>query len=325
MRGALGLLALLLAAALLSLAVGETLIGPGALWRGVWHGEGPGALAVRVIRGPRLVTALGAGAALGLSGAVLQTLLRNPLASPDILGFNAGAGLAVVASIALGWTLPPPLVAALGGIASALLVTLLAHRPGRGDATLILVLVGLGVGFTLTAVTSLLSLRLPVTQAAEAQRWVAGSLAARNGGHALQVWVPGLALGAILAVQVRSLQLLELGPELARGLGLRVEGARLALVGTAVLLAAAGVAVAGPVAFVALMALPLGRRVTGARGTAGRLLSAAGGGALVMALADLAGRAALPGIQLPVGVTVGVMGAPYLLWRLAREMDRGEL
>ncbi|MBB3952412.1 iron chelate uptake ABC transporter family permease subunit [Aureimonas jatrophae] len=325
MSGSIRLLALLLVAVLVSLAMGETLIGLGALGRGLLFGEGPGALAIRVIRGPRLATALGAGAALGLSGAVLQTLLRNPLASPDILGFNAGAGLAVVAAITLGWTLPPPLVAALGGIASALLVAALAHRPGRSDATLVLVLVGLGVGFTLAALTNLLSLRLPSTEAAEAQRWVTGSLAARNWGHALQVWLPGLALALLLALQVGSLQLLELGPELARGLGLRVEAARLALVGTAVLLAAAGVAVAGPVAFVALMAMPLGRRITGARGTSGRLLSAAGGGALVMVLADLAGRVALPGVQLPVGVTTGALGAPYLLWRLAREMDRGEL
>lgn len=325
MTGALRLLALLGAAALLSLAIGETWIGPEALWRGLWLGEGPGALALRVIRGPRLVTALGAGAALGLSGAVLQTLLRNPLASPDILGFNAGAGLAVVVAIALGWSWPPPLVAAVGGILAALLVAALAHRRGRADATLILVLVGLGVGFTLAALSSLVSLRLPTAQAAEAQRWVAGSLAARNWSHALQVWAPSLGLTILLLTQVRSLQLLELGPDLARGLGLRIERARLGLVGTAVLLAAAGVAVAGPVAFVALMALPLGRRIADAHGTVPALLSAAGGGALVMVLADLAGRALVPGVQLPVGVTAGVFGAPYLLWRLAREMDRGEL
>ena len=325
MRSAVPLAVLLVVATLLSLAMGEVVLGPQALWQGLWSGEGPGALTIRVIRGPRLATALGAGAVLGLSGAILQTLLRNPLAAPDILGFNAGAGLAVVAAVAAGATLPLPLAAAAGGVAAALLVAALAHRPGQPGSTLTLVLVGLGVGFAVSALASYLALTLPTNQASEAQRWVSGSLAARNWGHAAQVWSLGAALTLLLALQVPALTLLELGRDLAAGLGLAVDRARWGLMGTAVLLAATGVAVAGPVAFVALMAMPLGVRLTGARGAGGRLASAAGAGALVMVLADLAARAALPGVQLPVGVTAGLLGAPYLLWRLSREMEKGEL
>ncbi|KQT55237.1 hypothetical protein ASG54_20775 [Aureimonas sp. Leaf460] len=316
---------LLIAAVLAALMIGEVLIGPADLWRGLWAGEGPGSLTLRVIRGPRVASAVGVGALLGLSGAVLQSLLRNPLAAPDILGFNAGAGLAVVAALAFGIVAPAPLLAAAGGIAAALLMAALAYRPGHATSTLTLILVGLGVGFSAGAIGAFLLLALPTTQAAEAQRWLSGSLAARTWAHAAEVWLLGAGLTLLLAVQIPALKLLELGADLAAGLGLRVERARWGLVGTAVLLAAAAVAIAGPVPFVALMAAPLGIALTGAREPAGRLAAAAGAGALVTVLSDLAARAAIPGLQLPIGVMTGLLGAPYLLWRLSREMEKGEL
>lgn len=325
MRRAALLAVLLLAAVLAALMIGDVAIGPADLWRGAIDAEGPGALTLRVIRGPRVACAAGVGALLGLSGAVLQSLLRNPLAAPDILGFNAGAGLAVVAAIAFGIVAPAPLLAAAGGIAAALLMAGLAYRPGHATSTLTLILVGLGVGFSAGAVGSFLLLTLPTTQAAEAQRWLTGSLSARNWSHAGQVWIVGAGLSLVLALQVPALKLLELGSELAASLGLRVERARWCLVATAVLLAAAAVAVAGPVPFVALMAAPLGVALTGARDPGRRLLAAAGAGALICILSDLAARAAIPGLQLPIGVMTGLLGAPYLLWRLSREMDRGEL
>ncbi len=325
MRGA-GILGALLAAGILaSLAIGDVTIGPADLWAGLWTSEGPGALTLRVIRGPRVATALGAGALLGLSGALLQALLRNPLAAPDLLGFNSGAGLAIVCGVAFGIAVPAPVLAAAGGIAAAVLMALLAWRPGHPTSTLTLILVGLGVGFSTGAVGSFLLLTLPVTQAAEAQRWLTGSLAARNWGHAGQVFGLGAVLCLAAALQVRSLKLLELGPDLAAGLGLRAERARLGVSATAVLLAAAAVAVAGPVPFVALMAAPLGAVLTGARRPEARLAAAAGAGAVICVFADLVARAAIPGLQLPVGVMTGALGAPYLLWRLSREMERGEL
>ncbi|ESR24524.1 iron ABC transporter permease [Lutibaculum baratangense] len=319
----LALLLVLLVA--LSLTVGEVSIGLADLWQGLWGGDGPGALTVRVLRAPRVAVAAGAGAVLGLSGAVFQMLFRNPLAAPDIMGFTSGAGLAILASVALGLALPLPLVATAGGLAAAVLVALLSHRPGHPTPAITLVLVGLGVGFTASALGSFLMTRLPSSGAMEAQRWLSGSLAARDWSHALQVWAIGAALALALALQVRALDLLELGRDLAAGLGLRVERARWMLAATAVGLAAAGVAVAGPVPFVALMAAPLGARLVGARAPGARLVAAAGAGACVMLAADLAARAAIPGLQLPVGVMTGALGAPYLLWRLSREIERGEL
>ncbi|MCE6951498.1 iron ABC transporter permease [Cereibacter sphaeroides] len=316
------LLAAVLGAAMLSLFWGPEM---GFLWRGLWSGEGPAALTLRVIRGPRVAAGLGVGAVLGLSGALFQMLFRNPLAAPDLMGFTSGAGLAIVAAISLGLALPLPLVSAAGGLLAALLVAALSRHRHRPTPPLTLVLVGLGVGFTTSALGTFLMTRLPVQEAAEAQRWLTGSLAARGWDHVAQVWAIGIGLTLAAAAQMRPLAALELGPDLAAGLGIRAGRARAALAATAVLLAAAGVAVAGPLPFVALMAAPLGARLVQARTAAGRLAAAATTGAGIVVLADLAARAALPGIQLPVGVATGLLGAPYLLWLLAREMERGDL
>ncbi|SNR43515.1 FecCD family ABC transporter permease [Puniceibacterium sediminis] len=325
MRRGIFLSLMLIASILVALMVGQVDIGVADLWQGLITGEGPGALLLGTIRGPRVATAVGAGAVLGLSGAIFQTLFRNPLAAPDIMGFTAGAGLAVVAAIAMGLALPMPLVASLGGLVAAVLVALFSWRRDAATPPLTLILVGLGVGFAASALTTFLMTFLPTVAAGEAQRWMTGSLAARDWGHVAQVWGLGVILGLLTLGQVQSLTVLELGADLAAGLGLNVERARWGLAGTGVLLAAVGVAVAGPIPFVALMAGPFSSRFTGARTLGGRLAAAAAAGALITVLGDLAARAAVPGIQLPVGVMTGLIGAPYLLWRLSREMERGEL
>lgn len=315
----------LVLAVLLSLMIGDVWITPEKLWQGLMTGKGPGGLTLRVIRGPRVVTAIGAGAAFGLAGAIFQTLFRNPLAAPDVMGFNAGAGLAVLLAISFGVALPMPVIAAVGGLLAAILVAALAHKPGHPASGMVLILVGLGVGFTASAISSFISVNLPVSEASEAQRWLTGSLAARNWGHAGEVWILAAIFSVALAALLPAFKLIELGRELAVGLGLRVDPARYAIITTGVLLATAAVAVSGPVPFVALMAAPLGIGLTGAREPGTRFAAAALSGALIMVLADLAARVAIPGVQLPIGVMTGILGAPYLLWRLSREMERGEL
>ncbi|MGE7370686.1 FecCD family ABC transporter permease [Neorhizobium sp. NPDC001467] len=315
----------LLVAIVLSLMIGQIRLSAADLWTGLVTGKGPGALTLRVLRGPGVVTAIGAGAAFGASGAIFQILLRNPLAAPDVMGVTSGAGVAVVAAVLLGTTLPMPLIAAAGGLAAACAVALLATRRDGTQVPITLMLVGLGIGFLATAFNGFILTRLPPEQAAEAQRWLAGSLAARDWGHAVQVLGCGGVLAILLALQVRALGLLELGDDLATGLGLKSNRARLLLAGTGVLLASTGVAVAGPIPFVALMAGPLGMRITGATQPAGRIVSAAATGAIVTVLADLAARSVIPGLQLPAGVMTGIFGAPYLLWLLSREMDAGDI
>ncbi|MBL3701191.1 iron chelate uptake ABC transporter family permease subunit [Sulfitobacter sp. BDSS02] len=186
-------------------------------------GKGPSALILDTIRGPQVATALGAEAVFGLSGALFQTLFRNPLAAPDILGFTSCAGLAVVAKIALGLNLPMPLVASLGGLLAALLVALASLQPGRPTQPLTLILVSLGIGFLASALTTFLMTLLPNATTADAQRWMVGSLAARNWSRVLQVWLPGVSLSIAAAAQVKSLAVLELGDEL---LGIDVQRCR---------------------------------------------------------------------------------------------------
>ncbi|WP_306112192.1 MULTISPECIES: FecCD family ABC transporter permease [Roseovarius] len=325
MKGYVPLSLLIFLATSAALLTGQVDASPGVLWSGLVTGEGPGALILDTIRGPRVATALGAGAVLGMSGALFQMLFRNPLASPDILGFNAGAGLAIIAGIAFGIAMPTAVMAALGGVAMALVIGGLAFRGGGGTPVLTIILIGIGAGFTATAVSTFLMTILPGTTASEAQRWLTGSLAARDWSHAAQVLGIGAMLASLALRQARILSALELGDGLAAGLGQRPEAARWWLSATGVLLAATGVAVAGPVPFVALMAGPLGMRLTGARTSAGRMVSGAGAGALLLVLSDLLARVAVPGLQLPAGVATGLLGAPYLLWRLSREMERGDL
>ena len=325
MMGFILLIGCLLVSSGAALLIGQIDASPVVLWSGLVAGEGPGALILDTIRGPRVATALGAGAVLGMAGAMFQMLFRNPLAAPDILGFNAGAGLAIIIGIALGTSLPAPLLAAFGGIAVALVIAAFAYKGPGGTPVLTIVLVGIGAGFTATALATFLMSSMPGPAAAEAQRWLTGSLAARDWGHASQVTAIGLILAFVALGQARTLSALELGDTLATGLGLNAEAARWRIAGTAVLLAATGVAVAGPVPFIALMAGPVGVRMTRARSVSARMLSGAGAGALILVLADLVARASISGIQLPAGVATGLLGAPYLLWCLSREMERGDL
>jgi iron complex transport system permease protein len=242
------------------------------------------------------------------------------------MGFMSGAGLAVVAGVAFAILMPLPLLAAAGGLAAAALVTVTSlRRGGSGQSSMTLILVGIGVSFFAAALSSFLITRMPPQEAADAQRWLTGSLSARSWTHVLQVFGLGAVLFAALALQLRNLALLELGDELALGLGARVRRARYGLIFTGVLLAAAGVAVAGPVPFVAMMAGPLGMRIVSVAQPGSRLAAAAITGAIIMILADLVSRSLVPGLQLPVGVMTGIMGAPYLLWLLAKEVEAGEL
>lgn len=320
---------LLVGSVIAALLIGQVHLSFSALWQGLF-GEGPGAFTLRYLRGPRVAVALGTGAALGLAGAVFQQLLRNPLASPDVMGFSSGAGLAILTAVTFNLALPMPLVAAIGGFVTAAAVFRLARPSGEdfrieGTPPIMLVLVGIGVGSTFSAIGYFLVTRLSPPEAAEAQRWLAGSLAARSWGHAFQVLLTTAILALCLVPQVRALRLLELGSDLAVGLGLRLARARVLLAATGVALAAAAVAVAGPVSFVALMAPPLGARLCGARDPGSQLAAAAFTGAMIVLWADLVARASLPGLQLPIGVMTGLMGAPYLLWCLSREMKKGTL
>lgn len=271
---------------------------------------------VRTLRLPRALTGALVGAAFGLSGAIFQSVARNALASPDVIGITAGASAAAVAVIV--WVGGGALVVSTGALAGALLtaatIYLLAYK--RGVAGYRLVLIGIGIAAVLSALTSYLLTRAQIFEVQRATVWLTGSLNGRGWEHVRPV---GLALVILLPVTLalgRQLRLLELGDDTAKGLGARVEPARGGLIAAGVGLAAIATASAGPIAFVALVAPQIARRlVRSARAT---LVPSALVGAALVLLADVVARRAFAPTELPVGIVTGIIGAPYLLWLLAR-------
>ncbi|KHK96948.1 hypothetical protein LK09_13460 [Microbacterium mangrovi] len=268
------------------------------------------------VRMPHLLVTLGCGAAFALSGALLQTLLRNPLASPDLLGISGGASVgAVWATLVVGAGGAAVSASAFaGGLVVAGVLLLLGRRLSDGGYRL--VLAGVGIAFLCSAVIGYLLKRAQVQQAQDALQWIIGSIGAVDWTDAATV--AGMLLLAVIAVAVfaRTLPALELGDATAAGLGVRVSGARVAIVLVAVLPAAAAASVIGPVGFIALCAPAIARAVIG-RGHASLGTSMALG-ALLLCAADLVAQFAIPGTPVAVGVVTGAIGAPYLLWTLAK-------
>jgi iron complex transport system permease protein len=316
------LLAMLTAVALLALATGRSTV-PVATVVSTLLGQDTGAeFTVLSLRLPRAVGAILVGAALGLSGAIFQSLLQNPLASPDVLGVTTGASAAAVVAV-LGFQAGGVVVAlaALGGAAAtALLIYALAWR--RGVTGYRFVLVGIGVAAVLSAVISYQLTATRVEEAQQALLWLTGSLHSVRAEDGVRLAVALAVLLPLTGVAARRLVVLQLGDEAAGGLGVQVERSRLALVAVAVALVAVATATAGPVGFVALVAPPIARRLVP---TGLALVPSALVGALVVLAADQAGQLALADVRLPVGVVTGLVGGPYLLWLLVRANREGRL
>lgn len=273
---------------------------------------------VNTLRLPRALVALLVGMGLAVAGTILQGLTRNPLAAPEIIGINSGASLVAVTLIVLfpglsvGWL---PLAAFLGGLGAAIAIYLLAWNGGSSPIRLILV--GIGLTSLTGAFTSLMITFGNIYNVSQALVWLTGSVYGRGWEH---VWplLPWLIIFLPLTlVLARDLDTLNLGDNLALGLGSRVEWTRSLLLLCTVALAAASVATAGTIGFVGLMAPHLGRQLVGPS-HAGLLPVAALTGACIVELADIVGRLAFAPIELPCGVITAVIGAPYFLWLLYR-------
>ncbi|MFF3560335.1 FecCD family ABC transporter permease [Streptomyces sp. NPDC002574] len=313
-----------LAVGVLTIGTGDFPVPPADVLRTLaGQGAPADAFIVNELRLPRVVTALLAGGALGLAGAVFQSVVRNPLGSPDVLGFTQGATTgALVVVVTGGGSLALAMGAVTGGIVTGVLVYALAWRQGVHGHRL--VLVGIGVAAILTGVNGYLLTKGQLMDAARAVLWMTGSLDGRGWPEA----VPLLLVMAVLVPVVllgcgRGLRMMEMGDDAAAGLGVRVERVRLVLLAAAVLLASFAAAAAGPVAFVALTAPQLARRLTRAPGP--NLLPSLFTGAALMVAADWAAQSVLPGRQLPVGVVTGVLGGGYLVWLLATERKAGRI
>jgi iron complex transport system permease protein len=296
-----------------ALGTGDYPVSPDGVLRALLGAGTPAAEYIVVdLRLPRVLTALAVGAAFGVSGAIFQSLTRNPLGSPDVIGFTAGASVgALIMIIVVGGGLTQIALGAVGGGAvAAAAVYLLTYR--RGTHSYRLVIIGVAVQALLTSLSTYLLVRANLLDAQRASLWIMGSLNARGWAHAaLAGGALALLLPVVLALHGRTL-MLEMGDETARALGVPVERVRLALIAAAVTLAAAGTAAAGPIAFVALAAPQLARRLTRATGP-NLLPSAAMGAALLLASDLVAQRVPTP---LPVGVVTACLGGAYLIWLL---------
>ncbi|MCL2533895.1 MAG: iron chelate uptake ABC transporter family permease subunit [Nocardiaceae bacterium] len=273
------------------------------------------------LRLPRAVTAVLIGVALGISGAITQSIARNALASPDVLGITAGSSVAAVALIVLGGgsfvgvfaTLGIPLAALVGGLVTAAAIYLLAWR--RGVDGFRLVLIGIGANAMLVAITHWLLISADINDVSRAKVWLNGSL---NGAGWAQVWPVAIALavvGGSAVIATVTLGALRLGDDNARSLGVRQQSAQAKLLLASVILAAVATAAAGPVGFVALAAPQVALRLVRSAGPP--IVASALTGAVLVVGADIVARTVLP-VELPVGIVTSALGGPFLLYLLVR-------
>ncbi|MBW4643291.1 MAG: iron ABC transporter permease [Goleter apudmare HA4340-LM2] len=289
---------------------------------GINTGNPDHAFVIHNLRLPRTIVAFMVGVAFAISGTIFQGLTRNPLADPGIIGINAGASLAAVAVIVLFPAAPIyalPLSAFAGALLMAALIYALAWN--KGSSPILLILMGVGLSAIASAFTSLLITFGEIYSVSDALVWLAGSVYGRTWEQVFS-FLPWLIVFVPIALTLaRHLNALNLGDDVAKGLGTRVEWQRGLLVLVGVALAGAGVATAGMIGFVGLIAPHLGRQLVGTNHEGLIPTSALLGGVIVVA-ADLLGRTLFAPIELPCGVVTAAIGAPYFLYLLIRNRKK---
>ncbi|CAL9653261.1 iron chelate uptake ABC transporter family permease subunit [Streptomyces sp. Tu 3180] len=312
------LLAVLVAVVGVSLTTGDFELSVAEVVRALTGGGSPGAdFIVNTLRMPRLVTAVCVGAALAVSGGILQSLTGNALGSPDVIGFTNGSAVGALTVIIVlhGSMTQIALGALIGGLSTAAAVSLLVT--GRGLQGFRLVVIGIGVSALLLAVNSYLITRATFQEALEAQAWLLGSLNNRGWTQANAIGVAVVVLLPVAFALTRRLSLVEMGDLTATALGVNVARTRAVLLTVCVALAAFATAVAGPIWFVALAAPQVARRLTGSSRPA--LVPTALMGAVLLTAGDLAVQRLFTDALLPVGAATGTVGGLYLIWLLVTE------
>jgi iron complex transport system permease protein len=304
-----------------TLMFGRSIVPPGDVLRVILGENVAGAsFTVGQLRLPRAILAMLAGASFGMAGAAFQVMLRNPLASPDIIGISSGASAAAVfAIVILGWDgIAVSLLAVIFGLGTALLVYGLSSRQGVAGPRLILV--GIAVSAMLESIVAYVLARAPSWNLQEALRWLTGSLNGATLEQSLPLLVALVLLGGLLACCGRNLETLRLGDDAASALGVPVAATRIIVIICAVGLISIASAVTGPIAFVAFLAGPIAHRISRASGSP--LIPAAFVGALLVLAGDFVGQVLLPN-RYPVGVVTGALGAPYLIYLIVRTNRKG--
>ncbi|WP_136055084.1 iron chelate uptake ABC transporter family permease subunit [Microbacterium sp. K24] len=315
----LGILTLALFAA--ALMVGKTFYGPVDVIQVIFGQTVPGAsFTVGELRLPRAVLAVLAGLSFGIAGVCFQTLLRNPLASPDIIGISDGAGAAAVIGIIV-LSLNGPVVSLLalaGALLTAGAIYLLSIKGGFAGTRLILI--GIGIAAMLQSVISYLLSRAAQWDIQTAMQWLTGSLNNASWDRVIPLAIVVAVIVPLMLLRGRAMGAMQLGDDSASGLGVRVNATRLLFILGAVSLLAFATAATGPIAFVAFMAGPIAARLTGPG--ANLLLPSAFVGSVLVLGGDMIGQFAF-GERYPVGVITGVLGAPYLIYLLVRTNRSG--
>ena len=284
-------------------------------------------LVVQSFRLPRIIVALMVGIALAVAGGILQGMIRNPLASPDILGITGGASVAVVSflsffsdannslTVSIKWL---PLAAFVGAAVIALLVYILAWK--NGVSPIRIVLIGIGVSALMQALTTLMMIMGPIYRASQANIWITGTVygSSWNNVAILVPWT--VVFVAIAFLMAKNINILELGDDIATGVGGRIQRQRFFLLLISTALVGGAVAFAGGIGFVGLMAPHMARRLVGSSFGALLPVSALIGGILVM-LADLIGRTMFSPLEIPAGVFTAGIGAPYFIYLLFKNRN----
>jgi iron complex transport system permease protein len=308
MKPVITLLLALVCLVLLALSGGRDWLSPPEVWHGLWSTDD---FVIQVLRMPRTALAVAAGLALGLAGALMQGLTRNPLATPDVIGLVQGASLGHIVALGLGASV------FLGETVGAAVALFAVITLARNQGPIAFVLYGIGVGATASAATTVILLRAPDATISQMMLWLSGSLARADLATA------GALLGGVTCAMLvvlwraRDLRTLWLGDDVMTGLGVNLTVLRFTVLGLVTLLTAGATLAVGPIGFLAFTAAPLARAVTGAEPPA--LFPAALMGACLLTAADLVARLIAPLVTLPTGLIMTLIGAPYLIFFLWSE------
>lgn len=319
-----GLALTLLIMGVISVGWGDTYVHPWEVLRAIWgRGSGDYDFILYRLRFPRALTGVLVGVALGMAGAVLQGIIRNPLASPDILGITGGASVAAVTFIAYGGAVLSiqwlPVAAVTGALLVSLLVYMLAWKDGVTPIRL--VLVGIGLASAMSSATTLMLVMSSSFTAGKAYIWLTGSVYGASWNNVYTMLIAIVICTPLVLYFARSLNTQELGDDVATGLGVEVQRHRVMLLLLSVILAGTAVAVAGAIGFAGLIAPHIARRLVG-RSMGGLTLVSALAGGLLVYLADLLARTAFYPIDVPAGIFIAGVGAPFFLYLLLQRRNR---
>jgi iron complex transport system permease protein len=305
----------------LTLSLGQSFTNPADVLRVLLGRDVPGAgFVVGQLRLPRAIISVLAGLSFGLGGVAFQIMLRNPLASPDVIGISSGASAAAVFAIVV-LSLNGPAVsvlAVIAGLGVALLIYVLSFKDGVAGTRLILI--GIGVSAMLESFIAYTLSRAPAWNLQEALRWLTGSVNGARLDQALPLFLALIVFGTLLISRARDLEALRLGDDTAAALGVNVTRCRIIIIVAAVGMIACATAVTGPIAFVAFLSGPIAARIM--RNNGSLLIPSALVGAILVLVGDYCGQFLLT-TRYPVGVVTGALGAPYLIFLIVRVNRNG--